>query len=207
MKKKKFIIIVIFLFIFNLVQQGFAQQPIYVGIPRANFNFFASSQRNSEWCWAASLQMIFNYYGISITQEQIVARSYGVGPGGSLPNWAGSLQIITTNLNNWSVDNNGRRYVVRASINWGAPSPLFLIQELTAQRPVLIGYKSGPGSSHAVVITGCSYLQTGNGPFIQSIIVRDPWPNQENIINSGRVEYPAINLASVIQANWFISIQ
>jgi hypothetical protein len=192
---------------FLIGRQISGQQATYVGIRSENFNYFASSQRNTNWCWAASMQMIFNYYGIDITQEQIVARSYGSDPYGNLPNWTGSFYVITANLNNWNVDNNGRQYMVVASLNWGAPSPLYLIQELSEQRPVLIGYQSGPNSGHAVVITACSYTQSPYGPIIQSIVVRDPWPSPQNIANRGRVEYPGINLANIIQAHWYIRIQ
>jgi hypothetical protein len=188
-------------------QQASAQRSIYVGIPSGRFNYYASSQHNSNWCWAASLQMIFNYYGVNITQEQIVARSFGTDGRGNLPNWAGSFQVITKNLNNWSVDNSRRRYTVAASLNSGAPTPAYLVQELSAQRPVLIGYASGPNSGHAVVITACSYIPSNYGPVIQSIVVRDPWPSPANISNNGRVEYPGANLASVIQAHWYIRIQ
>jgi hypothetical protein len=192
-------------------QQGFEQQsteqPIYVGIPRERFNYYASSQRNSNWCWAASMQMIFNYYGVNITQEQIVARSYGTDPRGNLPNWTGNFQVITANLNNWSFDNNGRAYAVQASLNLGAPTPAYLIQELSAQHPVLIGYQSSPNSGHAVIITACSYINSMYGPIIQSIVVRDPWPSPENTANNGRIEYPGINLANLIQAHWYISVE
>lgn len=183
------------------------QQPTYVGISSNNFNYFASSQRNSNWCWAASLQMIFNYYGVNITQEQIVARSYGIDPYGQLPNWVGSFQVITANLNNWSVDNNGRNYAVSATLHWGAPTPAILVQELTAQRPVLISYKSGPNTGHAVVITAVSYTPSANGPIIQSIVVRDPWPSEQNINTNGRIEYPGQEIANLIQTHWYIRVQ
>ncbi|HVW13775.1 MAG TPA: papain-like cysteine protease family protein [Mucilaginibacter sp.] len=183
------------------------QQPVYVGIRSENFSYFASSQRNSNWCWAASLQMIFNYYGVNITQEQIVARSYGVDPNGELPNWTGNWRVITANLNNWSVDNNGRQYIVQAVFNQGPPNPSYLIQQLSQYHPVLIGYRSGPNSGHAVVITACSYIQTYHGPVIQSIVVRDPWPSDKNIASGGRREYTGISLANLIQAHWFIYVQ
>ncbi|MFD2943321.1 papain-like cysteine protease family protein [Flavobacterium notoginsengisoli] len=204
-KRFKYLRVIIFLLCFG--HQSFGQQAVYVGIPSESFNYFASAQRNSNWCWAASIQMIFNYYGLYITQEQIVYRSYGIEPTGSLPNWAGSLSVITANLNNWSVDNSGRQYVVSASLNWGAPSPSYLIQELYNQRPVLIGYKSGPNSGHAVVLTACSYISTPSGPLIQTIVVRDPWPSEENIMTNGRNEYYGSNLASLMQSHWYVRIQ
>ena len=182
------------------------QQPTYLGIPREQFNYASSSQRNSQWCWAASLQMIFNYYGVQISQEQIVARTYGTDAAGQLPNWSGSFQAITANLNNWNVDANGTPYSVQAAVYTGAPTPAYLLQELADQRPVLIGYQTGAGSGHAVVITACSYTQSANGPIIQSIVVRDPWPSPQNNENLGRVEYTGVNLASVIQAHWYIRV-
>lgn len=184
-----------------------AQIPVYTGIRTENFNFFASSQRNSNWCWAASIQMIFNYYGVSISQEQIVARSYGTDPYGNLPNWTGSTQLITANLNNWNIDNQGRAYAVNASMFPGPPSPAYLVRELDTGRPVLVGYVSGPGTGHAVVITACSYVPTPQGPIIQTLVVRDPWPSPQNVANLGRVEYPGSVLAQRIMAHWYVRVQ
>lgn len=186
-------------------QQNY-QQPQYVGIPSAQMNFVAAAQNNSQWCWAASIQMVLNYYGVNISQEQIVARTYGMDPYGNLPNWAGSFQAVTSNLNNWNDDNFGRQYSVRASLNWGAPTPAILLQELSQGRPVIVGYKSGPNSGHAVVITAASYTQSPNGPIIQSVIARDPWPSPQNIQTSGRVEYPGAQFASLMQAYWYIRV-
>src|ERR1700753_1510433 len=118
---RRSISILIFLLTFGFTRQSQAQDILYAGIKSQDFNYFASSQHNSNWCWAASLQMIFNYYGINITQEQIVARSYGVESNGAIPNSRGDLKIITANLNNQGVDNNGRPYSVRAVFNRGAP--------------------------------------------------------------------------------------
>ena len=151
--------------------------------------------------------MIFNYYGIAITQEQIVARSYGVVTKGALPNRTGNLKVITANLNNWSVDNAGRQYIVRAVFNPGPPDPVYLIGQLSLKRPVLIGYRTGPNSAHAVVITACSYIQTDDGPVIQSLIIRDPWPGPGNLSNYGRKEWHSGDLANLILCHWFIVVQ
>lgn len=184
-----------------------AAQPQYVGIPRNEFEFYAAAQQNSQWCWAASIQMVLNYYRVSINQKQIVARTYGVDPYGRLPNWSGSFQAITANLNNWSVDNSGDPYVVRATLYPGAPTPAYLLRELQEQHPVMIGYASGPSSGHAVVITAASYSPSPQGPIIHTLIVRDPWPSSTNVQNRGRVEYPGASLAQYIQAHWYVRVQ
>lgn len=202
---KRFRLVVFLMLTIGITQQTFSQQLNYVGIKTENFNYYASSQRNSNWCWAASIQMILNYYGVNITQEQIVEKSYGKSANGNLPNWTGSFNVITSNLNKLSADNDGEKYKVAATISYGAPTPAYLIQELSAQHPVLIGYQTSATSGHAVVVTACSYTQSAYGPIIQSIVVRDPWPTQQN--TSGRVEYPGISLANLIQAHWYIRVE
>jgi hypothetical protein len=188
-------------------REAFSQQVQYVGIPSNVFNFYSAAQQKDEWCWAASIQMVLNYYGINIRQDQIVARSYGVDPAtGDIPDQPGSLQTVTANLNNWSIDNSGTRYVVRAAFSYGAPSAAYLIQELSAQRPILVSYMPSPSSGHAVVITGCSYIPTMGGPLIRSIIIRDPWPSDDNIQNDGRVEYPASAFGSLMTGSWIIRV-
>jgi hypothetical protein len=182
------------------------RQATYIGIPRGNFEFVAAAQQSSQWCWAASIQMVLNYYGVSIGQPQIVARTYGVSPNGQLPNWAGSFEAITANLSNWSIDNSGVPYVVQTSVGMGAPPPTLLLQELQAQRPVIAAYRSGPNSGHAVVITAASYTPSQYGPIVQTVIVRDPWPSQINVQNRGRVEYPGASIAQVMEAYWIVRV-
>ena len=182
-------------------------QATYVGIPSSVMNFFVADQEDSNWCWAASIQMVLNYYGVNITQPQIVARTYDLNPNDPLPNWTGSFSAITANLNNWNIDGSGKPYIVSASLNFGAPTPAVLIQELSRGHPVIVGYKSGPNSGHAVVITAANYDMSPAGPIIQSVVARDPWPSPQNIENNGRVEYPGAQIASLMQAYWYVQVQ
>jgi hypothetical protein len=184
---------------------GIAQKIYYVGIPASKINYVVSTQKKPQWCWAASIQMVLNYYHVSITQEQIVERTYGREVNGELPNWAASMETIHLNLNNWSVDNNGDQYIVNAQFGFGAPEPVFLIEELSQQRPVIIGYQSNHGS-HAVVITAVSYFESDFGPVIRSIVVHDPFPGITNGAANGRVEYDAVTLAKRITAHWFVRV-
>ena len=52
------------------------------GIFSGEFEFFAAPQqqgrqRQQNWCWAATTQMVLNYHGLYVTQEQVVARIFG----------------------------------------------------------------------------------------------------------------------------------
>ncbi|MGJ8674044.1 papain-like cysteine protease family protein [Rubritalea sp.] len=176
-----------------------------VGIPRNQMQWYASSQKSTQWCWATSIQMILNYYGVAITQEQIVHRTYGVNPNGQLPNWGGSFENMTANLNNWNVDNMGRRYTVRASFGHGIPNHNFILNELSQERPILIAYRHQNGG-HAVVLTGATFIQTPQGNQIQTLIVRDPWPSMVNRMNSGRVVHNAARFIQSVQHYWFVRV-
>jgi len=52
------------------------------GIPSKDFKYRAAPessgrQRQTNWCWAASIQMVLNFHGVDVTQEEIVQRIFG----------------------------------------------------------------------------------------------------------------------------------
>ena len=192
-----------------LAGASFAQpvgSALQVGIPSAEMDFVAAAQQSPQWSWAAAIEMVLTYHGVAITQPQIVARTYGTDLWGNLPDWGGSIEAITANLNNWSIDNYGRQYAVAATLYWGAPAPHVLIDELRNRRPMIISYLDGSPSGRTVVVTAATFSQTALGPRILSIVVRDPWPSPANIAKRGRNEYDGASLAQLIAAHWFISV-
>src|SRR4051812_45564163 len=60
-----------------LANWAHAQKTTTVGIPTASFNFASAAQLRTEWCWAASVQMILNWYNIPVKQSDVVGRIYG----------------------------------------------------------------------------------------------------------------------------------
>src|ERR1041384_2557076 len=79
------------------------------GIPSNEFEYFAAPQTNghqhqSNWCWAACVQMVLNYRGVAVTQEQVVQRIFG----GAEPNIPGQPDQILTALSGWAVTANGQ---------------------------------------------------------------------------------------------------
>lgn len=180
--------------------------PIYTGILQQSFDFVAATQKEDQWCWAASIQMVFNYYGLQISQEDIVRRTFGLDFNGNLINRAATDAEITNALNAWGIDYNGIRFTISAQYYLGAPIPSGLVSELNIAHPIIVAYRSGPNTGHAVVLTACSYLPTTYGPNVQSIIVRDPWPSHANILNKGRKEYFGTSLVSQMEAYWIIQV-
>jgi hypothetical protein len=179
--------------------------PLQVGIPSATFNFVASAQQTPVWCWAAAAQMILNYYGIPVTQPQIVTRIFG-GPVVT----TASDQVISAALNGWGFNMQGRAVTISSAFVPGAPAPTVLINELSQGHPILLAFQSGPYSGHAVVITAATYFPTPQGPQVASMVVRDPFPTPQNVQNLGRVEIggPALgNFIQTVRAHWLVRVQ
>jgi hypothetical protein len=196
--KSKFIAILLGLMVSS---QSFGQL-VPVGIPRASFNFVAASQQQTEWCWAASSQMILQWYGLRVTQQDVVTRVYG-----ALIDAPGSDNAITAALNAVAVSTDGQLKAVHAVSAAGPPPPSVLIDQLSQKHPILMTFMTGPYSGHAIVITAATYFPTPQGPIINSIIIRDPWPTPATIATDGRVEIAGPALGSFLPSvskHWLV---
>lgn len=170
------------------------------------FSYVDVDQRASQWCWAACIEMVLGYHGVRVEQEAIVARSYGTDPYGNLPNWAGNEALIARNLTGEGEDLRGRRFDVRCSYVHGAPAPQALIRELEAGRPVILGYRSGPTTRHAVVCTSVKYVPSERGPIITRIGVHDPWPlTREDV--KGQTFHEGARLASLMSGSFAVKVR
>jgi len=144
-----------------------------------DFNTFAQTayqnQQSSQWCWAAAISMLFNYYKHPVTQQAIVQSLYGATvnlPSG--PGWNIASRVNTT----W-VDANGKQFRAQLTGAYDFDAGVMtvnnamLVNELDQDRPVIIGTRG-----HAVVGTAVQYLITPAGPYITGIGVFDPWPGR-----------------------------
>jgi len=175
-------------------------QPKYVGPPKEAVDKIAATQEESMWCWAASIQTVLRYYGVTIRQEQIVARIYG-----SALNEPASDPVISASLNGWAFDCHGRKVVIRSRVATGPPSLNVLMNEVARGRPILVTVNpAGSSIGHAVVLTAATH----SGRCVTSLVYRDPWPSPENCASAGRIEVsgPAVaQFLSSIQSHWLIS--
>jgi hypothetical protein len=158
------------------------------------------------WCWAACIEMLFQMHGVGVSQEMIVDRQFGSMPGGMPPNKPGDMQHMHESLNHFGIDYRGRRYTAMSALYPGAPSPEIIIRELRNRRPLLLSYNSRPNMNHAVLLTGAEVVPEGNVQRLKTFIVRDPWPQAENIRRRGRREHPARELVSKTAAHWLVRI-
>ena len=135
------------------------------GIPPEKLAMIYGAQDCPMWCWAASAAMIFRYYGMEITQEEIVAAAYG-----QLACAGANEQLMLMSLNRVWTCRNGN---FRVTGDIFSVNPSTAIQDLRDENPLYIGV----ARQHVVVLTGATYVQTNFGPSIQQAIVRDPAPN------------------------------
>jgi hypothetical protein len=177
-------------------------QPLYyiIGVDDWRIELSAAMQNNSQWCWAACIQILFKYYRMEVSQEEIVNRTMGKTDADLLPNIPGNIKNITENLNNWSFDKSGYLFRVQALSYIGAPKPSFLIKELSTKHPIMIGYKTKKNSDHAVIIISAKCKKELFSNNIESIMIYDPYPGM------GYQEYPGLDLAKRISAYWYIRV-
>ena len=148
-------------------------------IPAEQFQLTAQpntwgKQKQTEWCWAASSQMILNYYGLPIVQDEIVAHLYG-----SLLNQPASLPNIVADLNNWQRQDLAQHWHTIGAQSYTTLDPVWIVQMLHANAPFLVGLSNpGVGGGHAYVATGVSWYKNPytNAVVLTSVTLRDPWP-------------------------------
>lgn len=148
----------------------------WAAIETSFFKPYVASQRSNNWCWAACTQMVLNYQGVDVSQEEIVERVFGFQV-----DRPGNAQDIVRGAKGWYV--NGYTIDAKADNSF---IPQKLIDDLVNKYPLVVGL-SMPGQNvgHAYVLTGMSFEKEGNSVYPKSVILRDPWPdNQSRIVLS-----------------------
>ena len=157
----------------ELVQIG--PNTFVAGVTSSQFEFFAAPfhagrQRQANWCWAASIQMLLNFHGLRVTQEEIVRQVFG-----ALVDQGAQPHEILAALNGWKPNAGGAFSPVQA-----LPYPFDprrIIKDLAYRWPLIVGLRNEDGSGHAVVLTAISYhLDSLGNPVFERVIIRDPWP-------------------------------
>lgn len=122
----------------------------------------AKVQKNTQWCWAASIEMLFEYYGFIVPQEQIVGETWGHIV--NMP--ATDLQIMKGLNRSWQ-DKSGKIFRSSSSkVSIGSAA-----QNLARNTPLIICT-----TGHAMVLTALEYFtdKFEHGD-VKNAIVMDPW--------------------------------
>lgn len=135
----------------------------------------AATQEKSQWCWAASIAMVFARYGHALSQEHIVRQYFGH----AVDRPVGGQAITQLLARSWN-DGEGRRFEASANVSSVAergPKAAYdtMVNELANQRPLLIGV-----AGHAMVLVGIDFerFPATGGVRITGGKVIDPMPGR-----------------------------
>lgn len=147
------------------------------GIPSEEFEYYAAPsetgrQRHENWCWAACIQMVLNYHGLNVHQEEIVTRVFG-----SPKDLPGNPQQVLNALSGWAPNNFGGYSTIYSQ--YGIYSSADIINNLAAKWPIIVGLRTNPSlqQAHAYVLTAVFYsINQFQEPIIEHVVLRDPFP-------------------------------
>ncbi|WP_224372953.1 C39 family peptidase [Hyalangium versicolor] len=144
---------------------------------QVDFSRFAQqayqNQYQSQWCWAASISMLYSYYIHPVRQDRIVSEVYGAPV--NMPAQAGI--VMARQLNRQWVDDLGNPFAAHLTGAYDADAGVLaltnqqIVSELDQDHPLVIGARG-----HAMVLTAIQYFRTSYGPNIVAGGVFDPWP-------------------------------
>jgi hypothetical protein len=138
-----------------------------VGVPTAEMDRVYEPQQNSQWCWAACINMVFAHYGLYVPQREIVRRSFG-----GMVNMPATPDLIIANLNAAWRSQTGESFRVESDHTTAGPQ--LAASELRDGHPLIIGTMG-----HAMVLSAMRYSYDTVGRFqLYEMIVRDPWPGR-----------------------------
>jgi hypothetical protein len=145
---------------------GIGLQRCQVGIDSTLIGKVADRQHASEWCWAASISMVFAYYKHPVSQERIVKETWT-----QIVNLPGQPGQIVADLNRSWIDDSGKTFTAKGDVF--SANIVTAAQDLRDNDPLLIG-----ALGHCMVLTALTYDVNAIGQFkILGATVRDPWPS------------------------------
>lgn len=151
------------------------------GIPSSEIEFMKANSVNhgnqikSNWCWAACVQMVLNYHGLKISQQDVVKRIYGNANG----NQAGNVRQILYALKGTVTDERGKKFRLKSYA--GKTTLSELIYGLSSKHPIIVGLNTSNEYDHAFLLTAIQfslkYDRNGNPIDLipDKVILRDPW--------------------------------
>ncbi|WP_085780275.1 papain-like cysteine protease family protein [Rhizobium sp. NXC14] len=151
---------------------NFTGQLCEAGIAPPAFVHTYHNQTSSMWCWAASISMIFSYYGYSVSQQRIVSEAFG-----SPLNLPANGTLISAQLSKEWTDDDGRTFSAELEGVYDVDTGTLgitnsmIVDALSSERPLLMG-----NVSHAMVLVSAAYMPTSPEPTVVNVGLLDPYP-------------------------------
>ncbi|MDE6339517.1 MAG: C39 family peptidase [Muribaculaceae bacterium] len=142
----------------------------WAAVKTTYFKDYVARQEEDCWCWAACAQMVLNYQGVDVRQEDLVRRAKG-----NRVNEGGTAYDIQRAADGWRTGG----HVIAARVdNPNSVTAQTFIDDLIDKYPVIIGLEM-PGQTvgHAYVLTGISFRNSNGSYQPIEVILRNPWPS------------------------------
>ncbi len=144
-------------------------------VPTGRLVIDYAAQQMPEWCWAASLSMLFGYYGHPVPQASIVQRVYGapINMPALLP-----AQISALINTGWT-DQNGNGFQCQLVAAYDAFAGVVainnntIVDALSNDMPLIVC-----NTHHCMLLTALSYQMSPMGPIPGTPGFVDPWPGR-----------------------------
>lgn len=193
--------LIIFFLLSGLTYQSFGQEKkgeVYkiknsntfiAAIKSSDFIYYVRTQKKDMWCWAASIQMVLNYQGIKVSQEDIVKAAFQEDI-----NAPANLEEMVKGANDCHLRGN-------KIIAWidNDNSPATLINVLANKYPLIVCLlNKGMNIGHALVLTAIYYRYDENN--LQEplkVVLRDPWPTAQSHLEMSWSEFTQRNYGIV----------
>lgn len=132
-------------------------------------------QIEDNWCWAACIQMVLDYYGISVTQSMIVEQTYG-----DLYDITANKEDIIDAIDGWNICDQTLEARYEQYKN-----PQTLIDAVARGKPLIIGLDEDDVSiGHAYVLTHIFFTKDYNNNMTPTrVVVLNP-ANSEDLEES-----------------------
>ena len=143
------------------------------GLSEAQAKDMLRTQEKPQWCWAASIAMVFAHQGVTLSQEQIVRRQYA-----DLADRGVTGTQISRMLGlSWGDGAGGRLSPIAMDADADAHRAELgadeVVQELSQDRPLIFGTEG-----HAMVLVQVNFEKHGAALRITGATVIDPAPGK-----------------------------
>lgn len=137
-----------------------------------NFESFAAKQQNDYFCWAASLQMLFNYAGVNWDQEQIADEIKGNSDAQTA-----SPQEISKGASGWrfNLKDPGKNWSADVQYHTGVPPGVMVIAHIEFNTFVFVEL----GERHVAVLHKVTYRDTTPESTVETAFIYDPLTGQD----------------------------
>jgi len=150
--------------------QKLARNYYIAGPQKSEVQFIEATPKCQNWCWAACAQILLNFDGLKVTQEQIVKRINA-----DLPCEEGNAEDLMKALNGWTPASVERISKVRSlQVSYDASE---LVGHLATGWPIIVGVDSRSVAEQVYVLTAVYFsMDQWDSPTIDEVVLRNPWP-------------------------------